>query len=153
MTALNSDLIQDLERPRGGRWVKTPDFSEKGQRIGGILRNITIEDRTDDKNNVVYVRGTDRARKVYRVIFQVPANERDGDSDEGLRIWDAPETGQSAIRDAVKAAGTNELIGAAFKARIVEAKPTEYSQATYEVKFEPAPKTVNLPIEDDEEPF
>jgi hypothetical protein len=150
MTALDNDFIQDLERPRGGTWVtKDGGFSKKGDRIGGTLLSIEVRDRTDPAGDVVLGRKSGKARKIYRVMFEAPTAERTGPDDDGIRIWDANEAGQTAVRDAYKAAGTKELIGGQFSARIVADAPDSYSQATYQAKFEPAPKTVELPDTDD----
>lgn len=155
MTALDNDFIEDLERPRGGTFVKYDDFKDKGQRIAGTLRNIEIRDRTNpDDGSVVLGRKSGKPRKVYQVTFEVPDDERRDEDDNGLRIWEANEAGQTAIRDAVKAAGTKELIGGKFTARVKAPAPDKFSQATYEAKFEPAPKTLPAELDnDDEEPW
>lgn len=149
MTQLDNDFIQDLERPRGGRWVKKDDFSKKGDTISGVLREIEIRDRTDPEGNVVLGRKSGKARRIYRVTFEVPVTEREGAEDDGIRIWDANEAGQTAIRDAYKAAGTKELIGGKFSARVSADAASSYEQATYQAKFEAAPKVVELPDTDD----
>lgn len=148
MTQLDNDFLADLDRPRGGRWVKKDDFSAKGDKISGLLREIDIRDRTDPEGNVVLGRKSGKARKIYRVTFEVPAVERDGAEDDGIRIWDANEAGQTAVRDAVKKAGTKELIGGQFRARVKAEAPDSFSQATYEVEFTPPAKTVELPDTD-----
>ena len=109
-----------------------------------------VRQRTDPEGNVVLGRKSGQPRKVYRVTFEVPQAKREGDEDDGLRIWDANEAGQTAIREAYKAAGTKELIGGRFAAVVTADAPDSFSQATYKAKFEPAPKTVEL---DDDEPF
>jgi hypothetical protein len=147
MTTMN-DFYEDVERPVGGRWVKRDDFSTKGQRIDGTLRGIEVRPRTDPEGNVVVGRKSGQPRKIYRVTFEVPAGQRDGSEDDGLRIWDANEAGQTAIRTAYQHAGTKELIGGKFSARIVADAPDSFSQATYQAKFEAAPKTVELPDAD-----
>jgi hypothetical protein len=148
MTALDNDFIAELDRPVGGRWVKTADFSTKGQRIGGTLHNIEVRPRTDPEGNIVVGRKSGQPRKIFRVTFEVPKETRDGEDDDGLRIWDANEAGQTAIRSAYQQAGTKELIGGKFSARIVADAPDSFSQATYQAKFEAAPKTVELPDAD-----
>lgn len=153
MTALDNDFLEDLERPRGGTYVKHDDFKEKGQRIGGILRGVEVRDRTTPDGEVVLGRKSGKPRKVYRITFEVPADQRRDSDDDGLRIWEANEAGQTAVRDAVKAAGTNELVGGKFQAAVIAPAPDSFSQALYKAKFEPAPKTVDLPVDDDDEPF
>lgn len=150
MTQLDNDFIQDLNRPRGGQWVtKDGGFSKTGDKIGGTLVSIDFLDRTDPEGNVVLGRKSGKARKIYRVRFEVPADQRVDADDDGLRIWDANEAGQTAVRDAVKKAGTNELIGGKFRARVKAQAPDSFSQAIYEAEFEPAPKKVDLPDGDD----
>lgn len=145
MTALDNEFVQELERPRGGKFVKYDDFKEKGQRIAGTLLGIEPRDRTTPEGDIVLGRKSGKPRKVYWVSFEVPADQRTDVDDDGLRIWEANEAGQTAIRDAYKAAGTKELIGGKFSARVVAEAPDSFSQATYQAKFEPAPKTVDLP--------
>lgn len=146
-----NDFYADVERPVGGRWVKTAEFSTKGQRIGGTLIGIELRPRTDPEGNVVVGRKSGQPRKIYRVTFEVPKETRDGSEDDGIRIWDANEAGQTAIRTAYQQAGTKELIGGQFSARVVAEAPDSFSQATYQAKFEPAPKTVELPDADTDE--
>lgn len=145
-----NDFYEDVERPRGGRWVRTEDFSSKGDRIGGTLRSIEVIDRRNPEGDIVVGRKSGKPRKVYRVVFEVPAEKRDGDEDDGLRNWDANEAGQTAIRDAYKAAGTKELIGGQFTARVVAEAPDKWSQATYQAKFEPPAPTVDLADNNDD---
>jgi hypothetical protein len=157
VTTISNDFYEDVERPRGGRWVKSADFSTKGQKIGGTLVGIEVRQRTDPEGNVVVGRKSGQPRKIYRVTFEIPAAKRDGDEDDGLRIWDANEAGQTAISDAYKAVGTKELIGGKFEAVVTADAPDSFSQATYKARFEKAPKTVELdddPFADnDDEPF
>ena len=154
--SISSDFYEDVERPRGGKWVQFNDFKEKGQKIEGTLVSIEVRPRINPKNGEV-IRGqkSGKPRRVYRVTFEVPADKRDGTDDDGLRIWDANEAGQIAIRDAYKAVGTKELIGGRFAAVIVAAAEDDYSQATYKAKFEAAPKTATVELDDtdDLEPF
>lgn len=151
MTTISNDFYEDVERPVGGRWVKKEDFSAKGDKIEGTLVGIEVRQRTDPEGNVVLGRKSGQPRKIYRVTFEVPAAKRDGDEDDGLRIWDANEAGQTAIREAYKAVGTKELIGGKFGAIVTAEAPDSFSQATYKAKFEAAPKNV---VElDEEDPF
>jgi hypothetical protein len=139
------EFYEDVERPRGGRWVK---LHEKGDRLDGKLLAIEVRDRTDPEGNVVLGRKSGKARKIYRVTVEV--DKREDAEDDGLRIWDANEAGQASIRDAYKAAGTKELIGGRFAAVVTADAPDSFSQATYKAKFEPPAKTVELP---DDDPF
>jgi hypothetical protein len=149
MTALDNDFIADLDRPVGGRWIKKDEFTSKGQRIGGTLVSIEVRPRTDPEGNIVVGRKSGQPRKVYRVKFEVPKETRDGSEDDGLRIWDANEAGQNAIRTAYQQAGTKELIGGQFSARVTAEAPDSFSQATYQAKFEPAPKTLPSELDAD----
>lgn len=136
------DFYNDVERPRGGRWVK---LKNKGDRLDGKLVSIEVMNRTDPEGNVVLGRKSLQPRKIYRVIVEVPAEQREGQDDNGLRIWDANEAGQSAVQDAYKAAGTKELIGGRFAVAVTAEAPDSFSQATFKAKFDPpAPSKVEL---------
>lgn len=135
------DFYNDVERPRGGRWVK---LKNKGDRLDGTLVSIEVRDRTDPKGNLVLARKSGQPRKIYRVTVEVPAEQREDTDDNGIRIWDANEAGQNAIRDAYADAGTKELIGGRFAVRVDAEAEDEYSQATFKAKFDPPAAKVEL---------
>lgn len=146
--SIDNSVYEDLERPRGGQWVK---LKAKGDTFEGTLVSIEVRDRTDPEGNVVLSRKTQKPRRIYRVTVQIMP---DGPDDEGYRIFDGNESAQTAIQAAYKAVGTRELIGGNFKIQITAEAPSEYTQATYRAKFDPpAPSTtVDLP-DTEEEPW
>ena len=135
-----SDFIDDAERS-GGKWFKC--FNE-GDTIDGELVNIDVIERRDPNGQVTISKKSGKARKVYRITFKVTPEDTD---DDGLRVWDANESAQIAIRDAYKKVGTKELIGGRIKIRVTESA-TRDTQATYQARFEAAPKKVELPEEE-----
>lgn len=139
------DFYEDVERPRGGRWVKLKD---KGDRLDGKLVSIEVLDRTNPEGDVILHRKTGKPRKIYRVIVEVP--EREDSDDDGLRIWDANESGQTAVREAYKAAGTKELIGGRFAVVLTSEAEDTYSQASYKAKFEPPAPSKTVELDDTE---
>lgn len=140
------DFYEDVERPRGGTWVK---LANKGDRLDGTLRDISVRDRTDPEGNPVLGRKSGKARKIYRVVVEIPDDQRHGPDDDGLRNWDANEAGQQAIRDAYKAVGTKELIGGRFAVAVTQEAPNSMSQAAYRVKFEPPAPSATVDLPDD----
>lgn len=143
------DFYNDVERPRGGRWVK---LTHKGDRLDGKLVSIEVKPRTDPEGNVVLARKSQQPRKIYRVIVEVPDGQREGQDDNGVRIWDANEAGQNAVQDAYKAAGTKELIGGRFAVAVTAEAEDSYSQAQFKAQFEP-PAPAKVELDDDKNLF
>lgn len=139
------DFYNDVERPRGGRWVK---LKNKGDRLDGTLVSIEVKNRTDPEGNVVLARKSQQPRKIYRVTVEIPAEQREGQDDTGLRIWDANEAGQTAVQDAYKTAGTKELIGGRFAVAVTAEAEDSYSQATFKAKFDP-PTPAKVELDDE----
>ncbi len=124
MTTLSDpldDFNQQASKPVGGRWAKLKDVGDKMQ---GVLLSAEIRDRTDPEGNIVVGRKSGKPRNIWRLIIQTDL--RDDTDDDGIRVFDANEAAQNAIRDALPL-----TVGNRVGVQITAAAADSYSQATY----------------------
>jgi hypothetical protein len=132
------ELNAELAKPRGGKWAK---LSEVGDRLVGTILDGETVNRTDPEGNVVLGKKSGKPRRVYRLRLQTDL--RDDPEDDGVRIFDANESAQDALR-----ACAPLQIGAQLAIAIVGAPADKWSQATYKAQQ----KTVAEPLPT-EDPF
>lgn len=116
-------------------------LTEVGDKVVGTLIDAEMINRTDPDGNVVLGKKSGKPRKVARLRIQTDA--RDDADDDGLRIWDANEAGQSALREIAPLE-----IGSLIAVQVTAAAPDKWSQCTYKATAKPAPKTVSLEADD-----
>jgi hypothetical protein len=137
-----ADLNAELSKATGGKWVKLTDVGDK---VVGTLLDAEILPRTDPDGNVVLGKKSGKPRKIARLRIQT--DQRDDADDDGVRVFDANEAGQSALREIAPLE-----IGSLIAIQVTAAAPDKWSQATYKATSKPAPKTVDIPTVDDD-PF
>ena len=128
-----NDFNTWIDTPRGGRWVK---LTNPGDKLVGELVDIDLINRTTPDGEVVLGKKSGKPRKVARVTLRV--NPED-DTDDGIRIFDANENAQNALR----AVGRLEA-GGTLAIAIDQAAADKFSQATYRCQFKPAAPVINL---------
>lgn len=135
---MSFDDFNDLmSQPRGGRWVK---LTEPGDKLTGELISIEMLNRTDPEGNVVIGKKSRKPRRIARIRIQTD----DTGDDDGVRIFDANESAQDALRDCIVKDGRLEPGGTLAIAIAAPAKD-KWSQATYLAKFKPG-KTKPKPV-------
>lgn len=134
-----SELNAELTKPVGGRWVK---LKEVGDKVVGTLLDAELRDRTTPDGDVVLGVKSGKPRRICRLRIQTDL--RDDADDDGVRVWDANESGITALRDIAPLE-----IGSMIAVQVTAAAPDKYSQATYKASAKPAPKTVAI----DDDPF
>ena len=128
---MSFDDFNDLmSQPRGGRWVK---LSEPGDKLIGELVSIEMLNRTDPEGNVVLGKKSGKPRRIARIRIQTD----DTDDDDGVRIFDANESAQDALRDCIAKDGRLEP-GGTLAIAVAAAPKDKWSQATYTAKFKPS---------------
>lgn len=125
------ELNNMLTAPRGGRWVKLRDTGDK---ITGELIDVEMINRTDPSGEVVLGKKSGKPRRVARIRIQT-ADHNDPD-DDGIRIFDANESAQTALAECVARDG-KLAAGGTIAIAVVGAPRDAYSQATYAAKFKP----------------
>ena len=136
------ELNAELSKPRGGKWVKLTDVGDK---VVGTLLDAEVLNRTDPEGVVVLGKKSGKPRKIARLRIQT--DDRVDADDDGIRIFDANEAGQTALREIAPLE-----IGALIAVQVTVAAPDKWSQATYKATAKPAPKKVDIPAADDD-PF
>ena len=86
-----NDLNDDLAKPRGGKWVK---LTEVGDKVTGVILDAEMVNRTDPEGNVVLNKKSGKPRRIARLRLQTD----DDSDDDGVRIFDANESAQDALR-------------------------------------------------------
>ena len=131
------DINDELSAPRGGRWVKLAD---KGDKVTGELLSIEMLNRTDPEGNLVLGKKSGKPRRIARVRIQTD----DTSDDDGVRIFDANEAAQEALRDCIAKDGRLQP-GGTITIAVTAAPRDKWSQATYGARFKPGKaKTVDL---------
>lgn len=115
-----------IDQPRGGRWIK---LTNPGDILKGELVDIDLINRTTPDGEIVLGKKSGKPRKVARVTVRVTPEDAD---DDGIRIFDANEAAQAALRTA----GRLEQ-GGTIAITIDQAAPDKFSQATYRCQFKP----------------
>lgn len=135
---MSFDDFNDLmSQPRGGRWIK---LAEVGDKLTGELISIEMVNRTDPEGNLVLGKKSGKPRRIARIRIQTT----DTDDDDGIRIFDANESAQDALRDCINRDGRLEP-GGTLAIAVSAAPRDKWSQATYTAKFKagkPKAKTV-----------
>jgi hypothetical protein len=138
-----ADLNNELSKLAGGKWVKLVDLGDK---VVGTLIDAEMKDRTDPDGNVVLGKKSGKPRKIARLRIQTDA--RDDADDDGVRVFDANEAGQAALREIAPLE-----IGSLIAVQVTAPAPDKWSQCTYKATAKPAPKVVEIPGAVDDDPF
>ena len=134
------DINALAQQPRGGRWIK---LRNAGDKITGELLSIEEMNRTDPSGEIVLSR-KNNPRKIWRVRIQTEQN--DDVDDDGIRIFDANEAAQQAIKECIRRDGAL-TVGGTIAIAVTADPPSAMSQATYVAKFKagkPKPAAVNV---------
>lgn len=135
-----------LATPRGGRWVKLRDAGDK---IVGELLDVEMINRTDPSGEIVLGKKSGKPRRVARIRIQIDPESPD---DDGVRIFDANESAQTALQECVRRDGALAA-GGTIAIAVTESPKDSYSQATYAAKFKPgkaSAKKTTVPVDVDE---
>lgn len=119
-----NDFNDWADTPRGGRWVK---LVNPGDILKGELVDIDLINRTTPDGEVVLGKKSGKPRKVARVTVRVQPED---DTDDGIRIFDANEAAQTALRSV----GRLEA-GGIIAIAIDQPAADKFSQATYRCQF------------------
>lgn len=122
---MSIDEFNEQASRTGGKWVK---LKTVGDEIKGTLTAAEIVDRTDLDGSPILSRKSGKPRKVWRLTIQTDQRE-DGD-DDGVRIFDANESAQSAIRPLLPLQP-----GGTILVRLTETAADSFSQATYQAGY------------------
>jgi hypothetical protein len=136
---MSIDALNEAVASAGGSWVKLRTTDDTP--IEGRIADFVKRDRTDPDGNVVFKKGTQTPRVEW--VFTLEVDPADPD-DDGVRKLPCNESMQRAISDAIKAAGKAAEVGGTLKVGVKEDPEDSFSQATYQAKYTPPAKTVDL---------
>jgi len=147
-TKLTLDQLNQDIATTGGRYMKC--FTKEHGNIEGTVVEYEKRDRTDPDGNVVFKKGSTTARKVWTFTIQLDDTDpnREGPDDDGLRKFDANESMQRAISDAIKEAGAPAKAGDRIKVGVKTEAPDKFSQAEYQAKWTPGAPALDIDPEE-----
>lgn len=141
---MSLDQLNQDAASTGGAWLKLRNKAD------GVIDATVIayekRERRDPEGDVVYKKGTTNPRYVWTFTLRLDESSPliEGPDDDGLRKFDANESAQRAIGDAIKASPKPAAEGDRLTIKVKTDPETDFSQAEYVAKWVPGAPVLDV---------